>query len=300
MASKDIEFRVGVIILIGLLAMAGALYWLQGYRLEMNTRSVTVLFDDVGTLSAGDKVTVSGVDKGKVTTLVLTGDGVEVHLLLGTDVQLKSDAQFVIKNLGLMGERFIAISPGQSDRPLDYSIPVVGHYDAGLPEVMGLMGEMITELRNLVFVFRRHVGSDTTLKRLNQTIANFEKLSALAVDYLARNEQKLDETADNFLSSSRTLKTMLADNAPRIDSTVARFERTSANMERVILRLDTLSHSLQEFAVNVNNSDGTLGLLLEDRRLYDDLRRTADNVDDLIADIRANPRKYINLKIELF
>ena len=41
-------------------------------------------------------------------------------------------------------------------------------------------------------------------------------------------------------------------------------------------------------------------LLMEDRRLYDDLRRTADNVDDLINDIRANPRKYINLKVELF
>lgn len=300
MASKDIEFRVGVIILIGLLAMAGALYWLQGYRLEMNTRPITVLFDDVGTLSAGDKVTVSGVDKGKVSSLDLTEVGVEVHLLLGVDVHLKADAQFVIKNLGLMGERFIAISPGRSDRPLDYSIPVIGLYDAGLPEVMGLMGEMITELRSLVFVFRRHLGSDTTLTRLNQTIANFERLSAAAVDYMSRNEQKLDETADNFLSASRTLKSMLADNAPRIDSTVLRFERTSANLERVILRLDTLSVTLREFAGNINNPDGTLGLLLEDRRLYDDLRRTADNVDDLIADIRANPRKYINLKIELF
>jgi len=41
-------------------------------------------------------------------------------------------------------------------------------------------------------------------------------------------------------------------------------------------------------------------LLLEDRRLYDDLRHTADNIDDLIQDIRDNPRKYINLKVELF
>jgi hypothetical protein len=39
---------------------------------------------------------------------------------------------------------------------------------------------------------------------------------------------------------------------------------------------------------------------MEDRRLYDDLRKAADNLDDLVSDIRANPRKYINLKFELF
>jgi hypothetical protein len=40
--------------------------------------------------------------------------------------------------------------------------------------------------------------------------------------------------------------------------------------------------------------------MMKDRRLYDDLRGTADNIDQLINDIRANPQKYINLKVEIF
>jgi hypothetical protein len=41
-------------------------------------------------------------------------------------------------------------------------------------------------------------------------------------------------------------------------------------------------------------------MMVDDRRLYDDLRKTADNLDDLIRDIRENPKKYIQLKVELF
>ncbi|HVP06975.1 MAG TPA: hypothetical protein VMS71_03960, partial [Candidatus Acidoferrum sp.] len=56
----------------------------------------------------------------------------------------------------------------------------------------------------------------------------------------------------------------------------------------------------KKFADALNNEDGTVRLLLDDRRLYDDLRRAAGNLDELVNDIRANPRKYINLKVQIF
>ncbi|MCK4461046.1 MAG: MCE family protein [candidate division Zixibacteria bacterium] len=300
MATKNVEFRVGVIILIGIVILAVSLYWLQGYKLERNAQRVMVLFDDVGTLAVGDRVTVSGVPKGKVNNLYLTDRGVEVELLLFQDVVLKRDAQFTIKNLGVMGERFIAIAPGKDSLTLDTSQPIRGLYDTGLPEVMGLMGEMITELRNLVVSFKQTVGSDASLNKFSSTVDNLQQVSASLTDYVARNEARLDQTAENFLEASRELNQLLKTNRGRIDSTVYRVDRVSAGLERIVGRLDTLSVSAREFADNLNNPDGTLQLLLEDRRLYDDLRRTADNIDDLVSDIRANPRKYINFTLEIF
>jgi len=300
MATKNIEFRVGVIILIGIVILVGSLYWLQGYKLERNAQRVVVLFDDVGTLSVGDRVTVSGVRKGKVNALHLTDHGVEVDLLLFRDVVLKRDATFVIKNLGLMGERFVAISPGNDSLRLDISKPVHGLYDTGLPEVMGLMGDMITELRNLVVSVKQTVGSDSSLNKFTSTVDNLQKVSASLAGYVQRNESKLDQTAENFLLASRELNDILKSNRTRVDSTINRFDRVSTNLEQVVSRLDTLSMSARAFADNLNNPDGTVQLLLEDRRLYDDLRQTADNIDDLINDIRANPRKYINFTLEIF
>jgi phospholipid/cholesterol/gamma-HCH transport system substrate-binding protein len=300
MAATNIEFRVGVIILIGLVILGGSLYWLQGYKLERNAQAIRVRFDDVGTLAVGDKVTVSGVHKGKVNGLTLTEDGVEVKLLIYRDVVLKRDATFVIKNLGLMGERFIAVWPGRDSILFDPEQVAVGQYDTGLPEVMGLMGEMITELRNLVVSFKRTVGSDSSLAKFDNTVKNLEQVSASLADYLTRNEDKLDQTADNFLRASKELKRLLSENSQAVDSSAQRFDRVTRKLERFADQLDTLSTSAREFADAINNPDGTVQLLLEDRRLYDDLRRTADNIDDLISDIRANPRKYINLTLKLF
>ncbi len=300
MAATNIEFRVGVIILIGLVVLFGSLYWLQGYKLERNAQLIRVRFDDVGTMAVGDKVTVSGVHRGKVNRLTLTEGGVVVELLVYHDVVLKRDAQFVIKNLGLMGERFVAVSPGKDSVFFDDTQLVEGLYDTGLPEVMGLMGEMITDLRSLVASFKRSIGSDSSLARFNATVENLQRVTSSLADYFSRNEAKLDKTADNFFRASQDLRQLLKRNSPKVDSSMQRFDRVTVKLEQFVDQLDTLSASARIFADGLNNPDGTIQLLFEDRRLYDDLRRTADNIDDLISDIRANPRKYINLTLELF
>ncbi|HOP06538.1 MAG TPA: MlaD family protein [candidate division Zixibacteria bacterium] len=300
MAAKNIEFRVGVIILIGIALIAVSLYWLQGYKLEQNAHRIMVRFDDVGTLSVGDKVTVSGVNKGKVNGLTLLQGGVEVELLVHRDVILRKDAVIVIKNLGLMGERFVAITPGRSEEPFDFDQIHEGQYDTGLPEVMGLMGEMIGELRELVGTFKKSVGDGSTLDKFHTTIDNLEQVSRSLATYMDRNEAKMNETAVNLRDASRKINQLLNDNGSRVDSTAIRFDRASQRIEMLVYQLDTLAMSAREFADGLNNPDGTMRLLMDDRRLYDDLRRTADNIDDLVTDIRANPRKYINLKLELF
>jgi phospholipid/cholesterol/gamma-HCH transport system substrate-binding protein len=301
MASKsNVEFRVGIIILFGLIILLGSLYWLQGYKLERNATRIMVRFHDVGSLSVGDNVTVSGVHKGKVNRLTLTADGVLVELLIYKDVVLKRDAKITIRNLGLMGERFIAISPGVDTALYNPSAVADGLYDTGIPEVMGMMGEMVAELRNLVHSIKRTVGSDSSLDKFNNTVKNLEQVSKSLSSYMSRNEGKLDRTADNFLSASKELNSMLVRNTEIVDSSVDRISRVTVQVESLAGKLDSLAQSARRFADALDNENGTVRLLLDDRRLYDDLRRTANNLDELVSDIRANPRKYINLKVQLF
>ncbi|KAA3633119.1 MAG: MCE family protein [Calditrichaeota bacterium] len=300
MTSKDLEFRVGLIILIGIIILAVSVYWLRDYQLEKNSRTVSVIFEDVGTLEIGDKVNVSGVRKGKVKDIKLVENGVQVDLFISSDVTLRKDTRFTIKNLGVMGERFVAIQMGKDSVLTDESPMFHGAYDTGIPEVMGLMGEMIVELRSLVHSFKQTIGSDSALAKFNNTVTNLESVSASLDTYLNKNESKFDKTADNILQISKRLNNIVVKNEEKIDSTTERFARVTKNLDLFVQKLDTLAGSFREFADNINNPEGTLQLLTEDRRLYDDLRKTADNIDDLVLDIKANPRKYINLKVEIF
>ena len=298
--ANNIEFRVGVIVLLGIIILVVSLYWLQGYQMSRNARYVQVKFKDVGTLAVGDRVTVSGVRRGKVSDMELTPGGVLVEVQLAREVELSSDATFTIRNLGLMGERFIAIFPGTDSTGFDYDQTAQGRYDPGIPEVMGLMGDMIVELRQVVSSLRKSVASEESLEKFNRTVSNLESVSGSLADYMERNEAKLDETANNFLSASRNVKDLLRQNRASVDSTLARADRASVRLEQFTIQLDSLALSARRFAEVLETEEGTLQLMMQDRRLYDDLRQTADNIDDLISDIRENPRKYINLSVELF
>ncbi len=300
MDSKNIEFRVGVFVIFALAIFILAVVWIQGYRLRQDTYKLRVIFEEVGSLANGDPVMVAGIRKGKVTDLELVEGGVEVVIILSNDVIMKKDAIITVKNIGLMGERFVAVKQGKSEELLDISQPFGGSYDTGIPEVMGMMGEMITELRNLVFALKNSVASEENLNKLSATIQNFEKLSGSISDYLNRNEDNFDKAAENFLAASKSLNKLISGNAKRVDTTMQRGENISARMETVIGDLEHVSRAAREFADNLNHGDGTLQMMVDDRRLYDDLRKTADNLDDLINDIRENPKKYIQLKVELF
>jgi phospholipid/cholesterol/gamma-HCH transport system substrate-binding protein len=81
---------------------------------------------------------------------------------------------------------------------------------------------------------------------------------------------------------------------------MARVDNSSKKIEKMVDDLANVAATARQFATKLDSGDGTLQMLVDDRKLYDDLRRTADNIDDLVNDIRANPQKYIRLKVELF
>lgn len=296
----SLEFRVGVIMLLALLVIAGSLFWLQGYKLGQNAQKITVFFEDVGALSVGDDVTVSGVRSGKVDDMTLTAHGVDVLLLMDKNVRLSKDASFSIRNMGVMGERFIAVIPGRDSLPFDYTKTAIGQYDAGLPEVMGKLGEMVMEVRSIVSTLKRTLVSDSSLQKFNNTVENLERVSISLASYMDRNEAKFDRVAEGFAQASLGVNELIAKASNTVETTGVRIDRISDNLETFVMELDTLSQAAKKFAALLDSEEGTAHLLLKDRRLYDDLRRTSGSLDELIADIRANPRKYINLKVEIF
>lgn len=300
MAAKNIEIRVGLIIIASLIIFVGTVLWIQGYRYGQENIDVYAIFDEVGSLSKGDPVMISGLRKGKVQQLTLTERGVLVEFTISSDVRLKEDATATVKNIGLMGERFLAVTPGKSETDLDPINPIVGSYDTGIPEVMGMMGEMITELRNLVLSIKHSVASEDNLGKLSGTISNMERVTESLADYMERNRDRLDQSAQNFLTASQAFRKIAVNNEKRIDTLMGDLNKSVAGIDSVVADLAQVAATARAFADNLENGDGTLQLLVDDRRLYDDLRRAASNIDDLIKDIRANPRKYINFTVELF
>jgi len=298
MRDRTVELRVGIVVLLAAIIFVWGIIWVKEYRFRQDRYTASVLFPNVGALDVGDPVTVLGVKKGEVEKIILHQGYVLVTFNLTTDVELKEDARFTVMNIGLMGERFVAIEPGHGEKPLDLSRPPLGYYDTGIPEVMGMMGQMVAEIRNLTGYLRGALGTEWSERKIKESIDNVNQLSSDLASLLNKNKAKIDKSINDFLYASSKLKEMVDRNEPKLDTTLSNFSYASGRLEKITSTLEDLSTSLKNVSERVEKGEGTLGQLLNDETLYQDLKRTTDSIDELIKDIKENPKRYF--KFELF
>jgi phospholipid/cholesterol/gamma-HCH transport system substrate-binding protein len=187
MRDRLVEFRVGIAVVLAVIILVWGIIWVKEYRFRQERYTLSVLFPDVGALDVGDPVTVLGVKKGQVEEIKLYKGDVLVRLNLTTDVKLKEDAKFTVMNIGLMGERFLAVQPGHSEKEIDLSQPPKGFYDTGIPEVMGMMGQMIAEIRTLTSYLQGALGTEWSEEKIKETIKNVNQLSSDLASLLKKN-----------------------------------------------------------------------------------------------------------------
>ena len=298
MDNRTIELRVGIVVAIAAIILFLGIIWIKEYRFNVERYKYGVLFPNVGALGVSDPVTVLGVKKGTVESIILSGGDVLVTFNLTTDVKLKKDAKFTVMNIGLMGERFVDVSPGHSSELLDLSKPVEGFYDTGIPEVMGMAGQMLDEIRRLVAHLEGIFGTEWSQESFRETIKDLRKLSGDLVTLLDRNKDKLEKTATDLSYTSSELKVLVERNKEKLQSSVDNFTSSSARLDTITTTLSSLSVSLKNLTQKIESGEGTFGKLVNDSTLYNDLRKTTNNLDELVTDIKKNPKKY--LKVSLF
>jgi phospholipid/cholesterol/gamma-HCH transport system substrate-binding protein len=298
--SSRAEFKVGATVLVALFILVAGLLWLKGFRLERSRYTQEVWFPNIGTLSVGDPVSISGVNKGKVSAIDLHDGGVKVGIQLANDVVLRADAVFTIKNVGLMGERFIDVRTGSLSDVLPTGVIARGEYDTGIPEVMGLMGRMTEDVRDLVTAVRSTIGADTTLQRIAAITASLEQVARQTSDMIQRNQTGIDHAVADFGAAAKGLRSTVQDNQSVISQSVHRIDSASAKLSSFADRLDSLATSAHQVVSDFQNGDGTLSRLVHDDQLLRRWEATALEIDELVRDIRSNPKKYLKVDVRLF
>jgi phospholipid/cholesterol/gamma-HCH transport system substrate-binding protein len=286
-----------MVVLSACLLLLLGFIWIKGISFQQSRYKYSVVFPNIGSLEVGDPVAVSGVSRGKVEKIKLHQGDVLVTFNLTQDVVLKKDAKFTVMNIGLMGERFVAVETGHSDSLLDLSTPIRGYYDIGIPEVMGRMGEMIDEIRRLTGHLETVIGTESSQAALIQTIENLKSISQKIDTLLEQNQDKINQTMGELSQTSTELRKMVLTNKEKLQQTVDNFSSASGKLDNITTTLDTLSIFLKSITSKIENGQGSLGQLLNDTTLYEQIKKTTQNVDSLIVDIKKNPKKYLKISI---
>ncbi len=295
--SRRTEIQVGATMLVALGITLWGVTWLKELSLAKQVRVWHVTFPQTGGLSSSDEVQVNGLRKGSVGRVALVGDHVVVDLSLAAEITLTTDSRVSIRNVGMMGEKVIAVDLKATGVPYTARDTIAGVYERGIPEVMAEMGGTVDAVTALATQLRSVADAMEKSGSLDKTLSNFRNTSEELKLAVSENRMLLKETMVNLHAASRTAKSLTTDREGQLKRTLDSFEHSAMGMERLTTRLDSLRGALQRVSSKIDRGDGTLGKLVNDPKLYDDAKESVTELRLLIADIKKNPKKYISLSI---
>jgi phospholipid/cholesterol/gamma-HCH transport system substrate-binding protein len=295
--SRRTEIEVGLTVLVAVGILLWGVTWLKEFQIQRSVKVWHVVFPQTGGLGPSDEVQVNGIKKGSVQAMRLTGDGVLVDLALASDVVLTRDSRVTIRNIGLMGEKVIGVDLRSSGGAWTQQDTIPGGYEKGIPEVMGDVALTIESVTQLSSRLASIIEATDKHGNLTGTLKNMRGASAELEATVKETRASLKTTLADLSATAKTTKALTTDREGQLGKAIDSFSSAADKLDRLSSRLDSLRSVMQSVATKVDRGDGSLGKLVNDRKLYNDVTATVDSLRALVVDIKKNPRKYIKLEI---
>ncbi|WP_299779548.1 MlaD family protein [uncultured Formosa sp.] len=294
------EIKIAVLVIAGIIFLIFGINFLKGENLFSSSRTFYVNYDNVEGLTLSTPVTISGLPVGKVKNIKLKDDAtLIVTLLIDNDYSFSKNSTAELYDTSLIGGKSIAIIPALDNAELakdeDF---LIANRKSGLTDLLGEQLaplqqkiESLTQNADSLLLSFSNIFDDKTTNNLKNAIAS------------------LDQTITSFNSTSQSLNRILTSNEDNINVTLSNLNNTTSNFSKISDSLaatnisgvvKNLEQSLASFngvLDDVNNGEGSLGKLLKDDQLYDNLEGATLQLEQLLQDMKLNPKRYIHFSV---
>lgn len=287
--NSALYFSVGLVVLLAVIVLVFGIFFLNEKDPRETFNTFHLRFTQVSTLVIDDPVKINGVKLGKVESIELSGHRVVVTIRLRTDVKIPKDSEIRVQNIGIMGERQIGMILGDENNYFAPGDTIDGKFDAGIAEALGLAGEVCDSTKVLL---------ESVKAALNGTIANpdfqerfkvllnkAEGLEDRLMVLVQTTDPQLKKTLNGLSDATGRVNELVNGVKPPIDSLFGGADKVMANANGLISELEGVTKHLDELVAKVQAKtfakDNTVGLLLNDRALHDELIKTMHSADSL-------------------
>ena len=297
-----------IFVLTGLF-LFGIMY-VQDITLKKSNYSFTVIFANVQGLNEGDDVNMLGKRIGKVSRAKIIGQKIAVELAIDNSFAFKIpiDSKIEVKSEGLMGSKYVSINPGVNDKKYILAGETVeGQREYDFSEIT----PGIVPITQDIGVFARRLKAtlgEEEKDRIRNTILNIESLTSELDafvkgyrDVLSKSERDdLSDIVSNLKTASESIKEKVDNDLSQILSGFKNVSEQSEDLKQAIINLKSSSESLnsssekfENILAKIDTGKGTLGKMVNDPRLYDNLNALSQEGRELVEDFKDNPTKYM-------
>ncbi|MBR1961353.1 MAG: MCE family protein [Alistipes sp.] len=288
------EVKIGIYAVVILLCAWAGIRFLSGLDVLGRSRNYTAHYEQVNGLQDAAAIVINGVKVGQVTgvKLNLEQGGVDVNLSVSKDYNIPTDSKAMMFSAGLMGGKSIEIKLGEATEYLK----------SGDTIQTGVTLDMFDTLANELGDIKSRVA--TLLDNLNQTISGVDSL--------------IDDNSKNLTKTVASLNAVMADLKKsniigNIDGFCATLNQNGEKLDSIISDINSVTHALNEqqsgaklaqaitevntLLAKINSGSGSIGNLVSDEKLYKELAQASQNLSTLLADLKENPKRYINVTV---
>jgi phospholipid/cholesterol/gamma-HCH transport system substrate-binding protein len=308
------ETKVGVLTVVALTVLILGYNFLKGKDVLKKNKKIYAVFSEIGLLEKSNDVRLKGKSIGKVYDIKFTtenADSILVVINLSTEVRIPDRAVASITS-PLAGSAYIVV-----DLPKDTGVVIK-------PQGFLRDEDTINTALNPGFLGDLNSQVTPTLEKARRAIDSMTMVLGSLNRFLdPQTKNNIHAVVENLLRSSQSLQSLLNAENGMLAHSLANMNDVTANLRRnndtitdilhntktvteklAAVELKPITDSLQAtinqlkgIAGKLNSNEGTLGALMNDKTLYDRFSKTALGLEILLDDIRAHPKRYVNVSV---
>jgi phospholipid/cholesterol/gamma-HCH transport system substrate-binding protein len=307
------ETKVGSLTAIAIVFLLLGFNFLKGKSIGGKNAQYFATFTDVQGLAKGNPVSISGKETGNIYDI----DGgkemkqLKVTINMKDDVSIPEDSYAVISK-SLLGAVQLEIKLGNSKNykkagdniQTMATADFIGDAMKKLDPVLYEVTKAVKALDTLLLTVNSVVDPNTknniraTMENLNKTTASLAVSSASLQGMLNAQTGSIAKTVDNLNSFTGALKNnneKLTQTMTNVETATGKFAKL--DLETTLTNLNGTVSELRSIMTKANSDKGTLGLLMNDPKLYNNLNATSNKLNLLLDDLRLHPKRYVNVSV---
>jgi phospholipid/cholesterol/gamma-HCH transport system substrate-binding protein len=292
------EVWVGLFVVAGVLATIVILAVMTDAALFRGRYIINTTVPNASGIRKGDPVLMRGVNIGRILSFTILQQQVQMRLEIEGEYPVPKDSRVEIKASGLLGGMVADIIPGSSPQSATWGDTLPGGTGVGLFDKMDSLADEADKVAKRV----QGLLSDDMVKDMQGsakgTRESLESLQAI----LKEQRGELRALSSSLKRSAEGLEKVTT--GPELQRTTKKVDELVTKLDGTLQTFDHSSNSLDSILARMDRGEGTLGKLSKDETLYKNAAEATENLNKatvelnkLLVDFQAHPRKYINLKV---
>jgi len=303
------ETKVGALTAVAITILVIGYSFLRGNDLFSSENTYYTDYDNVDGLVVSNPVMVNGFKIGRVSKTTLMDNGkIRTEFKIKKEYKIPSNTIARISSDGFLGGKVIVFELGNSKTYAKDGDPLQSDVQANLLQkvepLQKKIEDLVERLDSVLFAVNTALDEEfqrdfkSSLRSISISLKNVEKITTDVEGLMGSERERLARIMQNLESITHNFK----NNGDKINQIMANLDHLSSDLSKTEIKatVDNAYQAMkdvQEITDKINKGEGSLGLLLNDDKLYDNLSRTSASLDELVQDLKTNPGKYLKISI---